>query len=99
MARKAARGIVPLPARMATEAPCWQLGGSFLAQGIRGPQRHADAASTLLGRDGARRRATDGQRAGFGSDWTHHYRLWNGSAKETLHSENSERRRDLVPGL
>src|SRR5258708_18431715 len=70
-----------------------------MAQGIRWPQCHSDAASSLLGGDGARGRTAHGQRTGSGSDWTNHHRLWNRSAEETPHSENSECRGNLVPGL
>ena len=56
-----------------------------------------DAASHILGRDGARRSAAHGQLARSRADRPHDHCLWNGSAKEAVHSENSERGRNLVP--
>src|SRR5579872_3013210 len=99
MARKAHRGIVSLSARLATKAPGGALGSRFVAQGIRWPQRHADAASHILGRDGARRSATDGQLARLRSYRTHDHSMRNGGPEKALHPENSERRGNLVPGL
>ena len=55
--------------------------------------------ATFLGRDGARRSPAHGQFARPGPHRPHHHCLRHRSAKKTLHPENSQRRRNLVPGL
>src|ERR1700677_4803945 len=59
----------------------------------------AEQQSNILGRKGSRRGAADGQLSRSRSHRPHDHRLWNRSAKKTLHSKNSERRRNLVPGV
>src|SRR3984885_2032348 len=99
VAEQTARRIVSVPSGLAAQALRSRLGRGFLAQGIRWPQRLADATVHFLGRDGARRSAADGQFTRPRPDRPDDHRLWYGSAEETLRAENSERRRNLVPGI
>ena len=66
MARETARRIVPVLERVAAKTRWRPVGGGFLAERIRGPQRDADGAGDFLGRDGAGRSAADGERSGLG---------------------------------
>src|SRR5580700_10384647 len=75
------------------------MGGGFLAQGIRWARRDADGAVAILGRDGACRSAADGELAWAWVDWSDDHRVWNGRAEEAIHSEDSERGRNMVPGI
>ena len=59
----------------------------------------SDGAIDLLGRDGARGSATHGEFAGARADRPDDHRLRYGGAEDTLHSEDPERRRNLVPGI
>ena len=58
-----------------------------------------DGTSDFHGRDGASRSSADGERLGPWIDWTYDHRLRDRRAEKAIHPQNSERRRDLVPGI
>ena len=64
-----------------------------------GPQRQPDAASHLLGGNGARGGAAHGQFAWPGTDRPDDHCVRDGSSKETVHPENSGCGGNLVPGI
>src|ERR1700719_5171085 len=99
MAREAARGIIPIPAELATKIVRRRMGSGFVAQRIRRPWGDPHGAISLLGRNGARGSTANGELARARTHWTDHHRLRHGRTKKAIHSENFERGRNLVPGI
>src|SRR5260370_354799 len=99
MARKAYRGVLPVFEGLAAETVRRWMGRRVVAERIRRARRKLDAAIHFLGRNGARGSAADGELPGSRPHPAHHYCLWHGRTKEALYPQDSERGRNLVPGI
>src|SRR5215472_17018039 len=90
MAGKAAARIISIPESLATKTSGRRLGRRLVAERIRRPRRHIDAAGDFLGRDGSFGNATHGQRPRFGPDRTEYHRLRHRWSKATIHPQDSQ---------
>src|SRR5260370_39261319 len=75
------------------------MGCGLVAERVRRAERKPHAANHFLGRNGARGSAADGELPGSRVDRAHHHYLRHGRTKKTLYPQDSERGRNLVPGI
>src|SRR5712692_5502 len=75
------------------------MGRRFVAERVRRAQCKPDAAIHFLGGNGAGGSAADGELPGSRAHRAHYHCLRHGRAKEALYPKDSERGRNLVPGI
>jgi len=95
MARKAYRGILSVPARLATEAAGRPLGAVSWPRELWGPQRHTDQQALFGKKCRAWKRRRWSNSLGLGLIGPTIIACGIGSAEETLYSQNSERRLEI----